>query len=113
MIHALVPAFSRDLTSAGMPLAHREGTWYTRIGCSAPARASRRRRPREIAPRTARGDTPCRRPFQEWMVYDRGPYRRVIDYREPPPPPPLSEAEAVWVDAFLREQGLRGGSTDS
>jgi Protein of unknown function (DUF4058) len=41
-------------------------------------------------------------------VYDRGPYRRVIDYREPPPPPSLSEAEAAWVDAYLRERGLRG-----
>jgi hypothetical protein len=40
-------------------------------------------------------------------VYDRGPYRRVIDYREPPPPP-LSDAEAAWLDAYLRERGLRG-----
>ena len=40
-------------------------------------------------------------------VYDRGPYRRVVDYREPPPPPALSEAEAAWVDAYLRERGLR------
>jgi hypothetical protein len=39
-------------------------------------------------------------------VYDRGPYGRVIDYQEPPPPP-LSEAEAAWLDAFLRQQGVR------
>ena len=46
-------------------------------------------------------------------AYDRGPYRRVIDYREPPPPPPLSEAEAAWVDAFLRERGLRAESANA
>lgn len=40
-------------------------------------------------------------------VYDRGPYRRVIDYRQPPPPPALSETEVAWVDAYLRERGLR------
>jgi hypothetical protein len=34
-------------------------------------------------------------------VYDRGPYARVIDYREPPPPPPLSTNERAWVAELL------------
>jgi hypothetical protein len=33
--------------------------------------------------------------------YDR------IDYRQPPPRPPLSEDDARWADALLREKGLR------
>jgi hypothetical protein len=37
-------------------------------------------------------------------VYERGPYRRVIDYREPPPPPPLSEEDAAWVERRLHGQ---------
>jgi hypothetical protein len=45
-------------------------------------------------------------------AYDGGPYRSIIDYGEPPPPPPLSEAEAGWVDAFLRERGLRHQSAN-
>jgi hypothetical protein len=40
-------------------------------------------------------------------VYERGAYEREVDYREPPPPPPLSEADAAWADALLREQGRR------
>lgn len=35
-------------------------------------------------------------------VYDRGPYSRVIDYREPPPLPPLSPEEQAWVETLLR-----------
>jgi hypothetical protein len=45
-------------------------------------------------------------------VYDRGPYARTIDYQEPPPPPLLSEREAAWMEALLREKGLRGESRD-
>ncbi len=40
-------------------------------------------------------------------VYERGGYADLIDYRRPLPPPPLSEAEALWLDERLREQGLR------
>ncbi len=39
-------------------------------------------------------------------AYDRGPYRRMIDYTRPPDPP-LSEEDAAWADALLREAGLR------
>jgi hypothetical protein len=34
-------------------------------------------------------------------AYDSGPYRRMINYREPPDPP-LPAAEAAWADALLR-----------
>jgi len=39
-------------------------------------------------------------------AYDRGPYRRMMDYARPPDPP-LSEEDAAWADALLREAGLR------
>lgn len=34
-------------------------------------------------------------------------YDRLLPYAEPPPPPDLSAADAAWVDARLREAGLR------
>jgi len=37
-------------------------------------------------------------------VYERGAYARLIDYRLPPPLPALSEAEAAWLDKYLRAQ---------
>jgi hypothetical protein len=37
-------------------------------------------------------------------VYDRGPYARTIDYREPPPPPPLSAEEAAWMEHLLHDR---------
>jgi len=40
-------------------------------------------------------------------VYERGAYARLIDYRLPPPPPALSEAEAAWLDKYLRAQQVR------
>ncbi len=40
-------------------------------------------------------------------TYERAAYDLAIDYREPPPPPALSEAEAKWLDEFLRAKGLR------
>ncbi len=40
-------------------------------------------------------------------VYERGAYARLIDYHRPPPPPALSEAEAVWLDEYLRTQKVR------
>ena len=35
-------------------------------------------------------------------------YERLLPYAEPPPPPELSAEDAAWVDATLREDGLRG-----
>ncbi len=39
-------------------------------------------------------------------LYDRASYDLVIDYSREPVPP-LSEADAAWADALLREKGLR------
>ncbi len=39
-------------------------------------------------------------------VYDRASYDLVIDYSKEPLPS-LSETDAAWADALLREQGLR------
>ena len=39
--------------------------------------------------------------------YDEGAYVRRIDYRREPSPT-LSAADASWVEALLREQGVRG-----
>jgi hypothetical protein len=41
-------------------------------------------------------------------AYRRARYDLEIDYREPPPAPELSADEAAWLDAHLRERGLRG-----
>lgn len=41
-------------------------------------------------------------------AYRRARYDLEIDYREPPPPPDLPDADAVWLDAHLRERGWRG-----
>lgn len=41
------------------------------------------------------------------QVYRNARYERQIDYRADPPPPPLSAEEAAWLDALLRERGLR------
>jgi hypothetical protein len=40
-------------------------------------------------------------------AYDRGAFAREIDYRRPPPPPRLGAEEEAWLDALLREKGLR------
>jgi hypothetical protein len=40
-------------------------------------------------------------------IYRNARYERRIDYRKSPPPPELSADDAAWVDARLREQGLR------
>jgi hypothetical protein len=40
-------------------------------------------------------------------AYRRGRYDLDIDYRQPPPPPDLAEDDAAWLDAHLREHGLR------
>ncbi|MCS7300831.1 MAG: DUF4058 family protein, partial [Fimbriimonadales bacterium] len=39
-------------------------------------------------------------------VYEQGRYHLLIDYRQLPKPA-LSEADAEWVDAVLKEKGLR------
>jgi hypothetical protein len=40
-------------------------------------------------------------------AYRRARYDLEITYGEPPPPPELSAADAAWLDAHLRERGLR------
>jgi hypothetical protein len=40
-------------------------------------------------------------------AYRRARYDLEIDYREPPPPPELAPDDAAWLDAHLRERGLR------
>ena len=39
-------------------------------------------------------------------TYDAAAYGDVIDYTEPPPVP-LPPGEAAWMDALLREKGMR------
>ncbi|HEY0073262.1 MAG TPA: DUF4058 family protein [Abditibacteriaceae bacterium] len=40
-------------------------------------------------------------------VYDNGAFEMDVDYRQTPPLPPLSEENAAWLDALLKEKGLR------
>jgi hypothetical protein len=40
-------------------------------------------------------------------VYEVGAYERLIDYNEAPPLPSLGEADSQWLDALLKEKGLR------
>ena len=40
-------------------------------------------------------------------AYRRARYDLEIDYREPPPAPDLPADDAAWLDAHLRERGLR------
>lgn len=40
-------------------------------------------------------------------IYASARYDLRIDYRQPPPPPELPAADAAWLDAHLRERGLR------
>ncbi|MFN4032914.1 MAG: DUF4058 family protein [Fimbriimonadales bacterium] len=39
--------------------------------------------------------------------YVDGGYGDVVDYTQPPPPPPFRADDAAWMDALLREKGLR------
>lgn len=41
------------------------------------------------------------------QIYTNARYERRINYRDTPPPPTLSEEDATWLDAHLRECGLR------
>ncbi|NCC35847.1 MAG: DUF4058 family protein [Chloroflexia bacterium] len=41
------------------------------------------------------------------QVYRNARYDLQIDYRAAPPPPELAPEAAVWLDAYLREKGLR------
>jgi len=43
-------------------------------------------------------------------AYDKGPYRRRVDYRQDPPVA-FDEATAAWIDSWLRERGLRSEPT--
>ena len=44
------------------------------------------------------------------QVYADGSYDLEIDYGSDPPEPPLSDDDRGWVDALLRERGLRGAA---
>ena len=46
------------------------------------------------------------------QVYADGSYDLEIDYGSEPPEPPLSDDDRGWVDALLREQGLRGAANE-
>jgi hypothetical protein len=41
------------------------------------------------------------------QVYRNARYERQIDYRDAPPAPELASEDTAWLDARLREQGLR------
>jgi hypothetical protein len=42
------------------------------------------------------------------QVYDQARYDLRVDYKAAPPEPALSAADAAWMEALLREKGLRG-----
>ena len=42
-------------------------------------------------------------------VYDRARYARRVQYGSAPPHPPLTPETAAWMDALLREKGVRAG----
>jgi len=42
------------------------------------------------------------------IAYQRARYDLEIDYRADPPPPTLSSEDTAWLEAHLRERGLRG-----
>lgn len=44
-------------------------------------------------------------------VYERGGYATLINYNRQPPPPQLGKEDAKWVDARLREQGVRASGS--
>jgi len=54
-------------------------------------------------------DKPARLDVQAVVeqCYVDGAYADTIDYRRDPPPPAFSEEDARWMDALLREKGLR------
>ncbi|MDT7961091.1 MAG: DUF4058 family protein, partial [Armatimonadota bacterium] len=41
------------------------------------------------------------------QCYVDGAYEARVDYRRDPPPPAFSEDDARWIDALLREKGMR------
>jgi hypothetical protein len=41
------------------------------------------------------------------VAYDRIAADDEADYAGPPPPPPLRSDDLEWIDAILREKGLR------
>lgn len=40
-------------------------------------------------------------------VYDEGAYARLFDYGQEPPDPPFVGPDVLWIDALLRNAGLR------
>jgi hypothetical protein len=41
------------------------------------------------------------------QVYRNARYDLQVDYRTAPPPPDLAPEDATWLDAQLRERGMR------
>jgi len=41
------------------------------------------------------------------QIYHNARYDVQVDYRQPPPPPDIPADDAAWLDAHLRERGLR------
>jgi len=56
--------------------------------------------------RYADPDVPLDLQFVLNRVYDSGPYRRMIDYTQPPDPP-LPDEKAAWADELLHQAHLR------
>lgn len=58
------------------------------------------------------GDADARLDVAEALrrTYEQAHYERRIDYAAPPPPPPLPPDDAAWLDARLREAGLRASA---
>jgi len=52
-------------------------------------------------------DTPLDLTTALRRIYISARYERRIDYRQAPPSPALGSDDAVWLDASLRERGLR------
>ena len=59
---------------------------------------------------------PLRTPYEEVLldlqaafdrIYATGPYPRLTDYCEEPPAPPFVGRDVLWIDALLRNAGLR------
>lgn len=112
----LLRAGRRTLSASDAALASLEPFDYVACVQRAEARSRfelwpvtlRQRLPRIAIPLLA-GDADVAADLQAVLdaVYDRGAFGLKLDYRADPPPPALSPDDAAWLDALLREQGLR------